>query len=114
MLPAVSARSCFGRVFVARMPSILLDASARPRFVPLTGGNRLPAKEVMGGRARPVQWRGKFHDFATEEFPRLERGQSAAVTKRKRVPAWRYKRAREVKRTRKEGVNTSRVKFSVK
>ena len=62
-------------------------------FVPLTQDNRLCAKEVMGGRDKLVQWQDKFHDFMAEEFPQLERGQSAAVTKRKHVPTWLYKQA---------------------
>lgn len=75
-------------------------------FVPLTEDNRLSAKEVMGGRDKLVQWQDKFHDFMAEEFPQLERGQSAAVTKRKHVPTWLYKQAHqltdEMKQIRKE------------
>lgn len=75
-------------------------------FVPLTKDNRLSAKEIMGGRDKLVQWQDKFHDFMVEEFPQLERGQSAAVTKRKHVPTWLYKQAHqltgEMKQIRKE------------
>lgn len=75
-------------------------------FVPLTKDNRLSAKEIMGGRDKLVQWQDKFHDFMEEEFPQLERGQSAAVTKRKHVPTWLYKQAHqltgEMKQIRKE------------
>ena len=75
-------------------------------FVPLTEDNRLSAKEIMGGRDKLVQWQDKFHDFMAEEFPQLERGQSAAVTKRKHVPTWLYKQAHqltgEMKQIRKE------------
>lgn len=75
-------------------------------FVPLTKDNRLSAKEIMGGRDKLVQWQDKFHDFMAEEFPQLERGQSAAVTKRKHVPTWLYKQAHqltgEMKQIRKE------------
>lgn len=75
-------------------------------FVPLTKDNRLSAKEIMGGRDKLVQWQDKFHDFMAEEFPHLERGQSAAVTKRKHVPTWLYKQAHqltgEMKQIRKE------------
>lgn len=75
-------------------------------FVPLTKDNRLSAKEIMGGRDKLVQWQDKFHDFMAEEFSQLERGQSAAVTKRKHVPTWLYKQAHqltgEMKQIRKE------------
>lgn len=75
-------------------------------FVPLTKDNRLSAKEIMGGRDKLVQWQDKFHDFMAEGFPQLERGQSAAVTKRKHVPTWLYKQAHqltgEMKQIRKE------------
>ena len=46
-----------------------------------------------------------------EEFPQLERGQSAAVTKRKHVPTWLYKQAHqlidEMKQIQKEIKNIS-------
>lgn len=75
-------------------------------FVPLTKDNRLSAKEVMGNRNKLVEWQDKFHDFMAEEFPQLERGQSAAVTRRKHVPTWLYKQAHqltdEMKQIRKE------------
>ena len=62
-------------------------------FVPLTKDNRLCAKEVMGGRDKLIQWQDKFHDYMAQEFPQRERGQAAAVTKRKHVPTWLYKQA---------------------
>ena len=62
-------------------------------FVPLTKDNRLCAKEVMGGRDKLIQWQDKFHDYMAQEFPQLERGQAAAVTKRKHIPTWLYKQA---------------------
>ena len=62
-------------------------------FVPLTPDNRLSAKEVIGGREKLVEWQDKFHDFMSAEFPSLERGESAAVTKRKHIPTWLYKQA---------------------
>lgn len=65
-------------------------------FVPLTKDNRLSVKEIMGSRDKLVQWQDKFHDFMAEEFPQLERGQSAAVTKRKHVPTWLYKQAHQL------------------
>lgn len=75
-------------------------------FVPLTEDNRLSAKEIMGGRDKLVQWQDTFHDYMAKEFPQLERGQSASVTKRKHVPTWLYKQAHqltgEMKQIRKE------------
>lgn len=62
-------------------------------FVPLTKDNRLSAKEVMGNRNKLIEWQDKFHDYMVEEFPELERGQAAAVTKRKHIPTWLYKQA---------------------
>lgn len=46
-------------------------------FVPLTEDHRLSAKEVIGSRDKLVQWLDKFHDYMSEEFPELERGQAA-------------------------------------
>ena len=62
-------------------------------FVPLTKDNRLSAKEVMGNRNKLIEWQDKFHDYMAEEFPELERGQAAAVTKRKHIPTWLCKQA---------------------
>lgn len=62
-------------------------------FVPLTRDKRLSAKEVMGGRDKLVEWQDKFHDHMAAEFPSLERGQAAAVTKRKHIPTWLYKQS---------------------
>ena len=65
-------------------------------FVPLTKDKRLSAKEVMGDRNRLIEWQDKFHDHMSLEFPTLERGQSAASTKRKHVPTWLYKQAQRL------------------
>ena len=62
-------------------------------FVPLTKDNRLSAKEVIGGRDKLVEWQDKFHDHMAAEFPELERGQSATVTRRKHIPTWLYKQS---------------------
>lgn len=62
-------------------------------FVPLTKDNRLSAKEVMGNRNKLIEWQDNFHDYMAMEFPELERGQAAAVTKRKHIPTWLYKQA---------------------
>ncbi len=62
-------------------------------FVPLTRDKRLSAKEIMGGRDKLVEWQDKFHDHMAAQFPGLERGQAAAVTKRKHIPTWLYKQS---------------------
>lgn len=62
-------------------------------FVPLTRDKRLSAKEIMGDRDKLVEWQDKFHDHMAAQFPSLERGQAAAVTKRKHIPTWLYKQA---------------------
>jgi len=62
-------------------------------FVPLTKDKRLSAKEIIGDRNKLVEWQDKFHDYMSKEFPELERGESAAVTKRKHVPTWLFKQA---------------------
>ena len=62
-------------------------------FVPLTRDKRLSAKDVMGNRNKLIEWQDKFHDHMAAEFPDLERGQSAADTRRKHVPTWLYKQA---------------------
>lgn len=59
-------------------------------FAPLTEDHRLSAKEIIGSRDKLVQWQDKFHDYMSEEFPELERGQAAADTKRKHILTWRY------------------------
>ena len=62
-------------------------------FVPLTRDKRLSAKEIMDGRDKLVEWQDKFHDHMAAQFPGLDRGQAAAVTKRKHIPTWLYKQA---------------------
>lgn len=61
--------------------------------MPLTRDHRLSAKEVIGNREKLVEWQDRFHDHMAAEFPELERGEAAAVTKRKHVPTWLYKQA---------------------
>ncbi|MBQ3077936.1 MAG: plasmid recombination protein, partial [Clostridia bacterium] len=67
-------------------------------FVPLTEDNRLSAKEVIGSRDKLVQWQDRFHDHMAALFPALERGESAAVTKRKHIPTWLFKQAHRLSR----------------
>lgn len=65
-------------------------------FVPLTKDSRLSAKEVMGNRNKLAEWQDKFHDHMAQEFPQLDRGQAAAVTKRKHIPTWLYKQSHQL------------------
>ena len=62
-------------------------------FVPLTKDKRLSAKDIIGNRNKLVEWQDKFYDHMAAEFSLLERGESAAVTKRKHVPTWLFKQA---------------------
>ena len=47
-------------------------------FVPLTKDNRLCAKEIIGNRANLTKWQDDFHACMVEQYPDLERGDSAA------------------------------------
>ena len=52
-------------------------------FVPLTKDNRLCAKEIIGNRANLTKWQDDFHACMVEQYPDLERGESASKTGRK-------------------------------
>ena len=62
-------------------------------FVPLTKDNRLSAKEIIGNRPKLVEWQDKFHEYMSEAFPRLERGEPAIETQRKHIPVQLFKQA---------------------
>ena len=62
-------------------------------FVPLTKDKRLSAKEIIGNRIKLVEWQDKFHDYMSEFYPTLQRGEPAAETKRKHVPVRLFKQA---------------------
>ena len=62
-------------------------------FVPLTEDNRLCAKEIIGNRPKLVEWQDKFHEYMSEAFPQLERGEPAIETKRKHIPVQLFKQA---------------------
>ena len=47
-------------------------------FVPLTKDNRLCAKEIIGNRANLTKWQDDFHACMVEQYPDLERGESAS------------------------------------
>ena len=55
-------------------------------FVPLTKDNRLCAKEIIGNRANLTKWQDDFHACMVEQYPDLERGESASKTGRKHIP----------------------------
>ncbi|MCL0178622.1 plasmid recombination protein, partial [Klebsiella pneumoniae] len=55
-------------------------------FVPLTQDNRLCAKEILGNRASLTKWQDDFHAYMVENYPDLERGESASKTGRKHIP----------------------------
>ena len=54
-------------------------------FVPLTKDNRLCAKEIIGNRANLTKWQDDFHACMVEQYPDLERGESASKTGRKQM-----------------------------
>jgi hypothetical protein len=62
-------------------------------FVPLTKGNRLCAKEILGKRASLSRWQDDFHAYMVEKYPDLERGESALKTGRKHIPTRLFKQA---------------------
>ena len=55
-------------------------------FVPLTKDNRLCAKEIIGNRANLTKWQDDFHACMVEQYPDLERGESASQTGRDHIP----------------------------
>ena len=55
-------------------------------FVPLTKDNRLCAKEIIGNRANLTKWQDDFHACMVEQYPDLERGESASKTGREAYP----------------------------
>ena len=62
-------------------------------FVPLTKDNRLCAKEIIGNRANLTKWQDDFHACMVEQYPDLERGESASKTGRKHIPTRLFKQA---------------------
>ena len=62
-------------------------------FVPLTEDNRLCAKEIIGNRANLSKWQDDFHACMVEQYPDLERGESASKTGRKHIPTRLFKQA---------------------
>lgn len=62
-------------------------------FVPLTDDNRLSAKEILGNKAKLIKWQDEFYGYMNSIYPQLERGKSAAETKRKHIPVRLYKQS---------------------
>ena len=55
-------------------------------FVPLTPDGRLSAKEIIGNRKNLVKWQDEFWQHMVEQYPELERGESASQTGREHIP----------------------------
>ena len=62
-------------------------------FTPITKDGRLSAKEILGNRAQLSKWQDEFHAHMKKQFPVLNRGESALVTKRKHIPTWLFKQS---------------------
>lgn len=65
-------------------------------FTPITPEGRLSTRIIFGGRAGLIGWQDRFHAYMSERWPQLERGQSAAVTRRKHLPVQLFKQARRL------------------
>lgn len=65
-------------------------------FTPITKDGRLSAKEIIGNRAKLVQWQDNFHDHMAEHYSALKRGESASITRRKHIPTWMFKQANKL------------------
>lgn len=62
-------------------------------FTPITQDGRLCAKEIIGNRQKLVKWQDKLFEHLSARYPDLERGISAAVTKRKHIPVQLFKQS---------------------
>lgn len=62
-------------------------------FTPITPDGRLTAKEMIGNRQKLVQWQDKLFSHLSAKYPELERGQAAAITKRKHIPVQLFKQS---------------------
>lgn len=61
--------------------------------MPLTRDNRLCAKEIIGNRANLTKWQDDFYACMAEQYPNLERGESASKTGRRHIPTRLFKQA---------------------
>ncbi len=71
-------------------------------FVPLTGDNRLSAKDILGNRASLSRWQDDFHAHMATKYPDLERGESAFQTGRRHIPTRLFKQAVTLSKQAKE------------
>ena len=55
-------------------------------FVPLTEDKRLCAKEILGNKKKLTWWQDEYWKYMVEEYPELERGESASRTGRDHIP----------------------------
>ena len=62
-------------------------------FVPLTQDKRLSAKEIAGDRKKMVWWQDEFWVYMVQEYPTLQRGESAVSTGRTHIPTQLFKQA---------------------
>jgi alkylhydroperoxidase family enzyme len=62
-------------------------------FCPITPDKRLSAKKILGNPAQLSQWQTDYHAYMSQQWPELERGISAQITKRKHIPVWLFKSA---------------------
>jgi len=65
-------------------------------FTPITEDNRLSAKEIIGNKPKLVEWQDKFHEFISQRWPELERGEPASETKREHIPVQLFKQAQSL------------------
>lgn len=89
-------------------------------FVPLTADGRLSAKEILGNRKKLTQWQDDFWEHMVEQYPTLERGESASQTGRKHIPPRLFKEMTRLTRQREKleglltGVNPLNAKGRAK
>lgn len=62
-------------------------------FTPITEDGRLSAKEIIGNRVQLTKWQDDFFAHMVQQFPNLERGESASVTGRRHIPTRVFKQA---------------------
>jgi hypothetical protein len=80
-------------------------------FCPITLDKRLSAKAILGNQAQLSKWQDDFHAHMSEQWPELERGISAQLTKRKHIETWQYKKMEknpELERIRQQVVKLSK------
>ena len=89
-------------------------------FVPLTADGRLSAKEILGNRKKLTQWQDAFWEHMVQQYPTLERGESASQTGRKHIPPRLFKEMTRLTRQREKleelltGVNPLNAKGRTK